>query len=151
MKKLFINLFRLILLVVSVFTGYIFVKKYKNRFLDVSEMSLEEVEQVENEIVQMEKEKIMTEKEFLKHPEVTNNEVRKEAVGEDRTTSILSFREQKILNILKGSKIIEMKDLQRAIKGVTERTLRRDLLQLQKVGLIKKIGNTKSVKYQLLK
>jgi predicted DNA-binding transcriptional regulator YafY len=91
----------------------------------------------------------MTEKRFLKHPEFPKEE-KKEIIGEDRGTSILTFRQQKIMNILNSSKILEMKDLQNAIKGVTERTLRRDLLQLQSIGLIKKIGNTKSVKYQLL-
>jgi hypothetical protein len=86
-----------------------------------------------------------------------NLQINKKTLVQDEIKSVnnkktpnLTLRQQKILNVLKGVKIIEMKDLLIAIKGVTERTLRRDLLQLQNENLIKKIGNTKSVKYQLL-
>jgi DeoR/GlpR family transcriptional regulator of sugar metabolism len=42
-----------------------------------------------------------------------------------------------------------MRDILIRVKGVTERTLRRDLLKLQEEGLIIKKGNTKSAQYVL--
>jgi DeoR/GlpR family transcriptional regulator of sugar metabolism len=42
-----------------------------------------------------------------------------------------------------------MRDILSRVKGVTERTLRRDLLKLQEQGLITKKGSTKSAQYLL--
>lgn len=125
MKKLFLNLIRLIFLMSSVIIGFSIVKVLKKKKLGPITRLL--VEKPTRKIVK----KVSR---FI----------------EEEKASILTFRQQKILNIMKSVQIIDMKSLQVSIKGVTERTLRRDLLELQKVGLIKKIGNTKSVKYQLL-
>jgi len=125
MKKLFFGLIRLIFLIASVILGYSIVKNLKERNLEP-------------------KTKLLVKKSALKDPKKVSR------VIEEEKPSILTFRQQKILNVMKSVQIVDMKFLQVSIKGVTERTLRRDLLELQKVGLIKKIGNTKSVKYQLL-
>jgi len=125
MKKLFFNLIRLIFLIFSVIIGFSIVKVLKKKKL--GQISRLLVEKPTRKIVKKVPRFIEAEK-----------------------ASILTFRQQKILNIMKSVQIVDMKSLQVSIKGVTERTLRRDLLELQKVGLIKKIGNTKSVKYQLL-
>lgn len=125
MKKSFFNLIRLIFLMGSVILGYSIVKKLKEKKLE-------------------QKTKFLVKKPTQKVVKKVSRFI------EEEKTSILTFRQQKILNIMKSVQIVDMKSLQVSIKGVTERTLRRDLLELQKVGLIKKIGNTKSVKYQLL-
>ena len=65
--------------------------------------------------------------------------------------SKLTGRQNVIYAIIRGKKIIEMSDLLPRIPGVTERTLRRDLLQLQSLGLIEKHGTTKSSTYVLKK
>ena len=62
----------------------------------------------------------------------------------------LTPRQKEVLSLLKAKKTLEMKDLLGNIKGVTERTLRRDLLKLQELGFVKKVGTTKSVKYHLI-
>lgn len=62
----------------------------------------------------------------------------------------LSERQREVYRLIESSKKVEMKDLLMRVKGVTERTLRRDLLKLQELGLIKKKGNTKSSSYELI-
>ena len=125
MKKLFFNLVRLTFLIASVIFGYSIIKILKEKKLEP-------------------KIRLLIEKPSQKNIKKVSRPI------EEEKTSILTFRQQKILNILKSIQIVDMKTLLVSVKGVTERTLRRDLLELQKVGLIKKIGNTKSVKYQLL-
>jgi hypothetical protein len=61
----------------------------------------------------------------------------------------LSPRQNVIFAIIRGKKQVEMKDLLMRVSGVTERTLRRDLLKLQELKLISKKGTTKSVTYVL--
>jgi DNA-binding transcriptional ArsR family regulator len=61
----------------------------------------------------------------------------------------LTVRQKDIYKLIETSKKVEMRDLLVHIKGVTERTLRRDLLALQEQGLIEKGGNTKSAHYLL--
>jgi predicted HTH transcriptional regulator len=59
----------------------------------------------------------------------------------------LTRRQKKIVELFKKHDQLEMKDLLEQIDGVTERTLRRDLLKLSDLGLINKEGTTKGVKY----
>jgi len=62
----------------------------------------------------------------------------------------LNSRQQKILDIIKNKGgAAEMSDLLSRITGVTERTLRRDLLVLSSKKLVSKKGTTKSAKYYL--
>jgi hypothetical protein len=139
MKNPLINIFRLLFLILSVFIGYSIVKSLKENKLVLKDRHLDSAsrnDENNKEMITVIKEK--QEEKKIEKPSVKNDH-------------IFTFRQQKILNILKGSQIVEMRDLQKSIKDVTERTLRRDLIQLQGLGLIKKIGNTKSVKYQLLK
>ncbi len=64
-------------------------------------------------------------------------------------TKGLTPRQNVIYAIIKGKKTVEMKDLLMRISGITERTLRRDLLKLQELKLITKKGTTKSATYVL--
>lgn len=59
-------------------------------------------------------------------------------------------RRAEILNIIKDHQIVNFDQLRRRFLGVNERTLRYDLLQLQKAGLIKKRGTTNGVYYEAL-
>lgn len=60
----------------------------------------------------------------------------------------LNERQKNILSVLSESKKHPMKYLESKIGNFNVRTLRRDLDKLQKMGLIKKIGSTKSAFYQ---
>lgn len=60
----------------------------------------------------------------------------------------LNERQKKILSVLSESKKHPMKYLESKIGNFNVRTLRRDLDKLQKMGLIKKFGSTKSAFYQ---
>jgi len=60
-------------------------------------------------------------------------------------------RTEEVYKIVKELKEVEMSTLLAKIKGVTERTLRRDLAKLQTMKLIRKNGSTKSAKYVLTK
>jgi len=136
MKNLISNLFRLAFLVASVFIGFSIARKLRDGCVEP-----------DGDLVQDEETDSVIESVETTGKSISESEV---DFVEDIAIPILTFRQQKILNVLRNSQIIEMKTLQNSIKGVTERTLRRDLLELQKQGLIKKIGNTKSVKYQLI-
>lgn len=57
-------------------------------------------------------------------------------------------RRAEILLIIKDHTIVNFDMIRRRFMAVNERTLRYDLLQLQKSGLIKKLGTTKGVYYQ---
>jgi predicted HTH transcriptional regulator len=68
------------------------------------------------------------------------------------TTKVSDFklneRQKNILSVMKESKKHPMKYLESRIGNFNVRTLRRDLDKLQKMGLIKKFGSTKSAFYQ---
>lgn len=57
-------------------------------------------------------------------------------------------RLDEVFTVIKKYKEIDMNKLLSEIKGVTERTLRRDLQKLQNMKLILKEGTTKSAKYK---
>ncbi len=61
----------------------------------------------------------------------------------------LNSRQQQIYDLIKGRKQIDIADL-KAVKGVTTRTLRRDLNKLIEEHLILKQGKTKSARYILI-
>ena len=74
-----------------------------------------------------------------------NEEVKlKETIAQGRRT-------EEVYRLIKEFKEVDMPILLSRIKGVTERTLRRDLAKLQTMKLIKKSGSTKSAKYVLAK
>ncbi|MCA9380483.1 hypothetical protein KC675_04865 [Candidatus Dojkabacteria bacterium] len=60
----------------------------------------------------------------------------------------LNERQKNILSVMVESKKHPMKYLESRIGNFNVRTLRRDLDKLQKMGLIKKFGSTKSAFYQ---
>jgi len=62
-----------------------------------------------------------------------------------------SKRTEEVYRLIREMKTVDMTYLLSKIKGVTERTLRRDLAKLQTMRLIKKSGNTKSAKYSVSK
>jgi hypothetical protein len=92
----------------------------------------------------------------VKKPVVKEQVVVKQPVAVSQKTAVpaqpagLNPRQNRILKVLQVKKTVEMKDLLDAISGVTERTLRRDLLRMNELNLVKKEGTTKSVKYHLL-
>ncbi len=59
----------------------------------------------------------------------------------------LNSRQEKILEILSSKGEITVDELMGEIKGVSERTLRRDMGKLEELGFSKKQGNTKGSKY----
>lgn len=59
-------------------------------------------------------------------------------------------RRSEILGIIKDHRIVNFDQIRRRFMAVNERTLRYDLLQLQKSGLIKKRGTTKGVYYEAI-
>jgi Fic family protein len=58
-------------------------------------------------------------------------------------------RRQEIMNIIQDHQMINFDMLRRRFMAVPVSTLRNDLLQLQKQGMVKKLGTTKGVWYQL--
>lgn len=59
-------------------------------------------------------------------------------------------RRAEILNIIKDHDLVSFDMLRRRFIAINERTLRYDLLQLQKAGLIRKRGTTKGVYYEVI-
>lgn len=62
-----------------------------------------------------------------------------------------SPRHQKILEILKEKKRVQVGEIKQIFPEVTKRTLRRDFKQLLKLGLIEKIGERNDTFYQIIK
>lgn len=60
-------------------------------------------------------------------------------------------RTEEIYKLIKELKQVDMSILLSKFKGITERTIRRDLAKLQTMKLIRKSGSTKSAKYTLAK
>jgi len=146
MKKLIIGLFRLFMLVCSVLIGFMLVKKFRSKdfLMEDNDFDIEN----DGEIDEFTEEDIVEEiKELKKIKPAQKKEL---PIKKSQPDLRLSARQREVLAIIEKENIVEMKALQKRIKGVTERTLRRDLTQLQTIGAIKKIGNTKSVKYQLI-
>jgi predicted HTH transcriptional regulator len=59
----------------------------------------------------------------------------------------LNSRQKKVLEELSLKGEITVEELMESIQGVSERTFRRDMLKLEKLGFSKKQGNTKGSKY----
>lgn len=59
----------------------------------------------------------------------------------------LNDRQEKILKLLSSKGEVTVEELMKIIKGVTERTLRRDMKRLEQLGLSEKQGSTKGSKY----
>ena len=74
-----------------------------------------------------------------------NKKVRKEV----RHSSILTERQQKIITFLTENQKAQVVDLQHILKGVTKRTIRRDLNELLKRGNIVRVGKFNRIFYQL--
>ncbi len=68
---------------------------------------------------------------------------KKEAEGVEE----LNERQSKVLKLLKERREITVEELVMEIKGVSERTFRRDMKKFEEEGLLKKEGNTKGSKY----
>lgn len=81
--------------------------------------------------------------------EKAKNEVMKKQKLE--VTDYLLPRRAEIYNIIKDHQLVNFDQIRRRFIAVNERTLRYDLKKLQDAGLIKKLGTTKGVYYELLK
>lgn len=81
---------------------------------------------------------------------VTAEEAKKLALSKEnaRPEDYLLPRRSEILQIIKDHRTVNFDMIRRRFMAVNERTLRYDLLQLQKSGLIKKLGSTKGVYYE---
>lgn len=122
MKQIFKALFRLVSLLAVVLGAFFLAKNWRSKFNNTEELM------PESEPVAKLKRVVTVEKKID-----------------------LSPRQQVVYAIIRGKKSLEMKDLLPKIPGVTERTLRRDLLKLQEAGLITKQGTTKASSYVLRK
>jgi Fic family protein len=65
------------------------------------------------------------------------------------TSDFLLPRRGEIYNLIKDHKLMNFDQIRRRFRNVNQRTLRYDLKKLQDAGLIRKLGNTKGVYYQL--
>ena len=82
-------------------------------------------------------------KKFEKAGDATGRAVRRKLIGLDE-------RQKKIINLFGQSNAITNSQIEQAIKGVTRRTLRRDLTELEEMDLIKQHGKTKGSYYTLV-
>lgn len=74
--------------------------------------------------------------------------IRKRTVKKKIADFKLNDRQKSILSIMQSAKKHPMKYIENKIGNTNVRTLRRDLDKLQRIGLIKKFGSTKSAFYQ---
>ncbi len=82
-------------------------------------------------------------------PEKVNVALARLANGKfDDNQNILSPRQKKILSLIQDLGQVDTTVLNTKIRGVTVRTLRRDLNLLEQKGLIRKVGNTKGSYYE---
>jgi Fic family protein len=83
---------------------------------------------------------------------VTAEEAKKLAMSKEsaRPEEYLLPRRAEILQIIKDHRLVNFDTVRRRFMAVNERTLRYDLLQLQKSYLIKKLGTTRGVYYEAL-
>ncbi len=72
---------------------------------------------------------------------------KREPLEKEKEFSELNERQRGILELLSSKGEITVEQLMGDIKGVTERTFRRDMKKLEQLGFSKKQGNTKGSKY----
>ena len=139
MKKLIRLIIKLISFLVGVITavffGYRIIRNYRRN------------KRAQEEILKIEAENSKA-IENISSNRPSTNKVNKKPYELNQTKEI-TIRQNRVYNIIKQSKKVEMRHLLSQISGVTERTLRRDLLKLQELGLVLKKGSTKSVTYLL--
>ncbi|MBN1916219.1 DeoR family transcriptional regulator [Candidatus Dojkabacteria bacterium] len=82
-------------------------------------------------------------KKFEKAGDTTGRALRRALLG-------LNERQKKIINMFAGKDKLTNGELERAVKGVTRRTLRRDLHELEQMNIIKQHGKTKGSYYTLV-
>lgn len=90
--------------------------------------------------------------EFMLEALAQSSEIAKKMVLEKKqldTTDYLLPRRAEIFRIIQDHKLVNIDQIRRRFMMVNERTLRYDLKKLQESGLIKKLGSTKGVYYQL--
>jgi hypothetical protein len=63
----------------------------------------------------------------------------------------LNERQREISKLLRRNDVITLPDLLSLNMGVSDRTLRRDMDQFEKMGLVKQVGKTKNSYYEVLK
>lgn len=80
-------------------------------------------------------------------PQASTSEV--SAKEPEYSESDLNARQEVIVALIKEKGQVDMGDLDDHIKSVSRRTIRRDLNELQDMGVIKKYGKTKSAYYKM--
>lgn len=65
---------------------------------------------------------------------------------------VLADRQGEIAKFIKSmqKEAFEIKDIAQRFKNVSERTLRRDMQKLEKMGMIKQVGTTRNSKYKII-
>ncbi len=61
----------------------------------------------------------------------------------------LSDRQESIYQLIRKEGELDMKSVQDKVAGVSDRTLRRDMTKMEKLGLIKQVGKTRNSVYKL--
>jgi Fic family protein len=82
---------------------------------------------------------------------ITAEQVKEQVLAKEKAEpeDYLLPRRAEILNIIKDHGLVNFDILRRRFMAVNERTLRYDLKQLQNAGLIRKLGTTKGVYYEV--
>lgn len=73
----------------------------------------------------------------------------REELKERNNIMKLNFRQEKILDILKEKKRVQVGDLKEIFPNLSKRTIRRDLVQLVKLGYVLRTGEVSTTFYQL--
>lgn len=91
-----------------------------------------------------------------KEVKVVAKAVKKEQAKIERVAKevadVVSGRQSEMVDFVKSmqKEAFEIKDIADRFKDVSERTLRRDLQKLEKIGLVKQIGSTRNSRYKVL-
>ncbi len=91
--------------------------------------------------------------EFMLEAIAQTAELSKKMVLEKQTLEASDYllpRRAEILNIIKDHRLVTFNEIKRRFMAIPDRTLSYDLKKLQDAGLIKKLGTTKGVFYQII-
>ncbi len=119
-----------------------------SKFSDTLEKGKEEILE---EVREFEKE-IKKDKNFQKAQSAVKEIVKKVKPANKKTTPLSTGvnRIDKIQKLLSDKSEIAIPDIRKHFAGVSERTLRRDMDKLEKMGVVKQVGKTKNSYYEIL-
>ncbi len=85
----------------------------------------------------------------IQNPNFKNPSTAASLQGHSSTQVKKSQRQEIIINVLKGQSNLTIKDFSKVIKDCSEKTIQRELIELLKMGVIKKEGERRWSKYSL--